>query len=91
MDRIETLIVLHFFGFSQRFSDRGLTGVEDSGVDPALSVTDGYLAVGVAEQDVCAAGPGRGRHSIGVVAVPVPHQHTVVIPGVQLQQEKQQT
>ena len=59
-------------------------GVEDGGVDPALSVADGHLGFVVAEQDVCAAGPGGGRHAVGVVAVPVPHQHAIVITRVQL-------
>lgn len=66
-------------GFSQN-----LTGVEDSGEDPALGVADGHLAGGVAEQDFCAASPGSGCHSVGVVAAPVPHQHPFIITRVQL-------
>lgn len=49
------------------------TGVEDSSVDPTLSVADGHLAGGVAQQNVCAASPGSGRHTIGVVTSPVAH------------------
>lgn len=62
-----------------RSLNQDLTGIEDSSVDPALSVAHGHLAAGVAEQDVGAAGPGSGRHSVGVVAAPVPHQHAVII------------
>lgn len=66
-------------------SGQELTGVEDGGVDPALSVADGHFALGVAEQDICAASPGGRRHSVGVVASPVPHQHAVIIiMGIQL-------
>lgn len=63
---------------------KDLTGVEDRGVNPALSVADGHFAAGVGEQDVCAASPGSGRHSVGVVTAPVPHQHAIIITRVQL-------
>lgn len=69
-------------------SNKYLTGVKDRSVDPALSVADRHLAVGVAEQDVCATGPGSRRHSVGVVAAPVPHQHALVITRVQLSKEQ---
>lgn len=62
----------------------GLTGVEDGGVDPALSVADRHRAAGVGQQDFCAAGPGSWRHPVGVVATPVPHQHAVVISRIEL-------
>lgn len=62
-----------------------LTGVEDSSVDPALCVADRHLAAGIAEQDVCAASPGSGRHSVGVVTAPVTHQHAIIVTRVQLQ------
>lgn len=62
----------------------GLTGVEDGSVDPALGVAHRHLAAGVGEQNVCAACPGGGCHSVGVVAAPVPHQHAVIITGIQL-------
>ena len=65
-----------------------LTGVEDGGVDPALSVADGHSAAGVGEQDFCAASPGSGRHSVGVVAAPVPLQDAVIVPRVQLNATK---
>lgn len=61
-----------------------LTGVEDAGVDPALSVVDGHRAAGVGQQDFCAAGPGSWRHPVGVVATPVPHQHAVVVSRIDL-------
>ena len=54
-------------------SSPGLTGVEDGSVDPALCIADRHLAAGIAEQDVCAACPGSGCHSVGVVTAPVTH------------------
>lgn len=66
-----------------------LTGVEDGGVDPALSEADGHFATGVAEQDICAASPGSRRHSVSIVASPVPHQHAIIIiMGIQLSTTK---
>lgn len=61
-----------------------LTAVENGGVDPALGVADGHLAPCVADEDICAAGPGGWRHPIGVIATPVPHENTFVITRVQL-------
>lgn len=62
-----------------------LTGVEDSSVDPALGVADrGSPAAGVVQEDLHAAGPGRGRDTVCVITTPVPHQHAVVIARVQL-------
>lgn len=75
---------ISLFFFLLLGSSQDLTAVKDGGVDPALSVADGHFASGVAEQDVCAAGPGSGRHSVGVVAAPVPHQHAIIITRVQL-------
>lgn len=66
-----------------------LTGVEDGGVDPALSEADGHFATGVAEQNICAASPRSRRHSVGIVASPVPHQHAIIIiMGIQLSTTK---
>lgn len=67
---------------------RALTGVEDGGVDPALSVADGHLAGGVGEQDLCAAGPGSRCHAVGVVAAPVAHEHALIITRIQLRGAK---
>lgn len=64
--------------------DRDLTGVKDGGVDPALSVADGHPAAGIGEQDFGAAGPGGRRHTVGVVTAPVPHQHAIIISGIEL-------
>lgn len=68
--------------------DDDLTGVEDGGVDPALGVADGHLAVGVGQQDFGAARPGSRRHTVGVVPAPVPHQHAIIVPGIQLNTAK---
>lgn len=61
-----------------------LTAVEDGCVDPALGVAHGQLGASIAEQDVRAACPGSRWHSVGVVAAPAPHQHSVVVAGIQL-------
>ncbi len=69
-----------------------LTGVEDGGVDPALGVADGRSpAASVVQEDLHAAGPGRRRDTVCVIATPVPHQHTVVITRVQLLGNKSTT
>lgn len=70
--------------FSAAASGDRLTGVEDGGEDPALSVADGHPAAGVGQQDFCAAGPGGWRHPVGVVATPVAHQHAVVVSRIEL-------
>lgn len=64
--------------------DHNLTGVKDPGVDPALSEADGHPAAGIGEQDFGAAGPGSRRHTVGVVTAPVPHQHAIIISGIEL-------
>lgn len=76
--------VISYKWFSAAASGDRLTGVEDGGEDPALSVADGHLAAGVGQQDFCAAGPGSWRHPVGVVATPVPHQHAVVVSRIEL-------
>lgn len=68
--------------------DDDLTGVKDGGVDPALSVADGHPAAGVGQQDFGAARPGSGCHTVGVVPTPVPHQHAIIVPGIELNMAK---
>lgn len=68
--------------------DHNLTGVKDGGIDPALSVADGHLAAGIGEQDFGAASPGRRCHTVGVVTAPVPHQHAVIVSGIELNMAK---
>lgn len=65
-----------------------LTGVKDGGVDPALGVADGHPAAGIGEQDFGAAGPGSRRHTVSVVTAPVPHQHAIIVPGIELNTAK---
>lgn len=68
--------------------DDDLTGVEDGGVDPALSVADWHPAAGIGEQDFGAAGPGCRRHTVGVVTAPVPHQHAFIVLRIKLEAAK---
>lgn len=81
------LIYIIFIILHSSFDD-DLTGVKDGGVDPALSVADGQLAAGVHPQDFGAARPGSGRHTVGVVPAPVPHQHAIIVPGIELNMAK---
>lgn len=62
-----------------------LTGVEDAGVDPALSKRHRRSGGVVLLQDAGASCPGRWRRPHGEVIAPVPNQHSVVILGVDLE------